>query len=478
VINPKGPAASPTAARRLATSTAVSAQRIRPGAAIEGLLALAIAVALGLAVWRFRDIGYLPQPFLYDLNYPLIGLYDTAYWANHSGVYDLGKSIYPPLSFVFLRLVTIHHCYAMSAFGGRDCDWLARGVILGFYVLNIGLVHRCLHRRDPRTAIPRAAALCLGLPMLYALECGNLIIVSFTFFLLGYCGLIRSAPLRWLALGLSINFKPYLLILLAPPLLRRQWRWLIGCAGVGSAIYLSTYAMQDDGSPTQLISNFNLYAVDITHKYWSDFYYGTSYWPLISLMSSQFRLLGFSSPHSGDIWRLVFVGLIRLAQVGTTICLVVAAFRPAAVNVHRLAALILAVVLTTITTGQSGYVQIFLFLLLFFEPCRGPVRSAILVTTYLLSIPADYALLPVIHGPAWSYLAGRPVVADFGVSFGQLLRPAGLMVIQYGLIILNLHDLFGRAQAAAPLDSADALHSLACSRRQVEPTPVPGVPTP
>src|SRR5471030_3119130 len=192
---------------------AASPQRARLNTVIEGSLALAIGLALGLALWRFRKIGYLPQPFLYDLNYPLMGLYDTAYWANHSGVYDLGKSIYPPLSFVFLRLVTIHRCYGMSAFGGRDCDWLVRWVILGFYVLNSGLVYRCFRQLDPHTALQRAVAMCLGLPMLYALECGNLIIVGFTFFLLGYGGLVRSAPLRWAALGLSINFKPYLLVL-------------------------------------------------------------------------------------------------------------------------------------------------------------------------------------------------------------------------------------------------------------------------
>jgi hypothetical protein len=443
----------------------------------EGLLALVICVALGLAVWRFRNIGYLPQPFLYDLNYPLMGLYDTAYWANHSGVYDLGKSIYPPLSFVFLRLVTIHRCYGMSAFGGRDCDWLARWVIFGFYVLNAGLVYRCFRQLDPHTALPRAAAMCLGLPMLYALECGNLIIVGFTFFLLGYGGLIRSAPLRWVALGLSINFKPYLLVLLAPFLLRRQWRWLIGCAAAGGLVYLLTYAVQGGGSPLQLISNLRLYAVDITRKYWSDFYYGTSNWPLIGMMTSQFHLLGFSSPRSGDGWRLVLVGLIRGAQLGTAVCLVAAAFRPAAVNIHRLAALILAVVLTTIASGQSGYVQIFLFFLIFFEPCRGPVRITVLVATYLLSIPTDYQLLPVIHGPAWSYLAGRPVAADFGVSVGQLLRPAGLLVIQFGLIVLNLQDLLGRGQAKASVGPAGAVCSLAWPRHQVEASPVAGVPT-
>jgi hypothetical protein len=467
-------AARPTAADRFAALTASHPRGARTAVLIEASLAAAIIVALGFVLWAFHEIGYLPQPFLYDLNYPLMGLYDTAYLANHPGAYDVGKSVYPPLSFVFLRLFTAHDCYRVSAFIGRDCDWLAHGVVLGFYVLNAGLVYRCFRKLDPTTAISRAVAMSLGLPMLYGLECANLIIVSFTFFVLGYSGLLRSRPLRWLALGLSINFKPYLLVLLVPPLLRRQWRWLTGCVVIGGVIYLLTYALQADGSPLQLISNLKLYAVDVRNKYWSDLYYGTSYWPLISFMSTQFRVLGFSSAHSADAWRLVFIILIRGAQLGTAICLVAALFRPAAVSVHRFAALILAVILTTITTGQSGYVQMFLFFLIFFEPWRGPVRITILVSTYMLSIPADYALLPVIHGAAWSYLGGRPVVADFGLSVGQLLRPGVLLVIQYGLIILTLNDLFGRRGATAAHDWISRLYSLASPRRRAEPRPAPG----
>ncbi|MDQ2859254.1 MAG: hypothetical protein M3T55_00695 [Pseudomonadota bacterium] len=435
--------------------TIASAPRSRSAVLVEALLALTVVVALGFVVWRFREIGYAPQPFLYDLNYPLMGLYDTAYWANHSGAYDLGKAIYPPLSFVFLRLFTAHGCYAISAFAGRDCDGFARWVIVGFYLLNAVLVWRCFRKLDAPSALPRALAVSLGLPMLYGLECANLIIVAFTFFVLGYSGLIRSAPLRWLALGLSINFKPYLLVLLFPPLIRRQWRWLVGCATVAGLIYVSTYGVEGAGSPLQLISNLRLYAADITHEYWSDVYYGTSYWPLIRFMSSQFQLLGLASPHSGDVWRLVFIVLIRGAQLGGAVCVVAAWFRPQAVNAHRFAAMILALILTTITTGQSGYVQIFLFFLIFFEPWRGPVRILILVCTYLLSVPADFVVAPVVHGGAWSYLGGRPVVADFGVSVGQLLRPAVLLIIQFGLIALNLRDVVG--PRPAPLVDTPAL---------------------
>ncbi|MDQ2764517.1 MAG: hypothetical protein M3Y22_13885, partial [Pseudomonadota bacterium] len=425
----EGSARSPAAARLFAVALADPRRRRSLAIGLEGLLAAAVVIALTVDLWRFHAVGYLPQPFLYDLNYPLMGLYDTAYWANNAGAYDIGKNIYPPLSFVFLRLTTVHRCYRETALLGRDCDLAVRWVILGFYIANVVLMWRCFRRLDPATAAPRTIAMTLGLPMLYGLECANLIIVAFTFFVLGYAGARRPGPLRWLALGLAINFKPYLLVLLAPAAVRRNWRWLSACALAAGGVYAVTFAVQHGGSPFELTRNLTLYAVNVNHKYWSDLYYGTSYWPLIRFMSAQFLRLGLSSSHAGDAWRAVFTLLIFGAQIGAVTCLIGGALRPAEVNPHRFAAMVVAIVLTTIATGQSGYVQIFLFFLIFLEPGRGLVRIVILACVYLLSIPADYVLAPVIDTPAWSWLGGRPVQAHFGISLGQLIRPAVLMVI-------------------------------------------------
>ena len=136
--------------------------------------------------------------------------------------------------------------------------------------------------------------------------------------------------------------------------------------------------------------------------------------------------------------------LIRGAQIGVTVCLVAAAVRPTAVDVRRFGALVAAISLTAFTTGSSGYAQIFLLFLLFYEPWRGPVRIAMLMGAFFLCLPIDYAFRPVVHGWAHSYLGERDVMVSFGVSVGQLVRPGILLVIQYGLIGINLSDLFDR----------------------------------
>lgn len=421
------------------------------GAWCEAGLAAAIGAAILSCALFFRHAGYLPQPFLYDVGAPLIGLYETTFWAHHAGTYGVGRNIYPPLSFVVARMMSLRACYALSPAAGRACDPLALGVLLAFFTANIVLIFRAYRALGAVSAAARTVAVALGLPMLYALECGNVIILAFTAFVLGYGEAARSGWARRLALVAAINFKPYLLIVLIPPAIRRQWRWLAATCAAGAALYALTWALEAGGSPAELLHNLFLYASAVAHRPWSDVYYATSYWPLI-------HYLGPTHPALAALATLA----MRLAQAGVAVSLIAAIRRPQSVDPARLSAMILAMALTTLATGQSGYVQIFLFYLLFREPWRGPARIVILVTAYILCIPADLRLAAVVHGVSQSVLSGRAVATQFGLSVGQILRPAGLLVIQFGLIYLNLADSLaaGRSGHAA----APAMASVAARR--------------
>jgi hypothetical protein len=172
---------------------------------------------------------------------------------------------------------------------------------------------------------------------------------------------------------------------------------------------------------------------------------------------------------------MVLTGVLRATQLAGLGCLVLALIRPAGVDVRRVAALSMAIAITAFTTGSAGYAEILLFFLVFYEPWRGPVRIAILLAAYLMCLPVDYAIMPVVHGPLRSWLGGRWVSGSFGVSIGQILRPALLLVIQTGLIVINLQDIFRRAAAARRSDD-DGLTCPASdsglSGAQVGPSPV------
>ncbi len=402
-----------------------------------------VLLGIGLAVARLLSDGYLPQPFYFRVGDSLMDLYSTAYWANNGQAYDGWQSIYPPLSFVFLRLFTVRRCYAVSDFAGRDCDGGAFLALLAFFLVNIGLVYATYRISDRRTAIPRTIAMAIGLPMLYALERGNLLIPCFTGFVLGYGGLIRRQWGRWLAMALSINFKPYLIFAAVPFTLRRDWRWVFGCGLIGLLIYLVTLAIYGSGSPGQIITDERIYSMEPSKGHFLDLYYATAYWPLIRVLHAYPVGLRLLPAGASDAVGLILTVGLRGAQLGTLACACLALARPAAVDVRRFGALLVGVALTGFTTGSAGYAQIFLFFLVFFEPWRGPVRIVVLSASYLLCLPIDFPILPVIHAPALSFLGGRVVMATSGLSVGHLLRPGVLLVIQYGLIVLNLADSLG-----------------------------------
>ena len=406
------------------------------------VLAGLVLAGLTFAVWSFLQQGYLPQPFYYRVSESLMDLYTPALWANHADAYDTWHSLYPPLSFVFLHLASLNGCYAADDLAGRNCDWLARGILSAIFLGNLALVYRSYRLADPSTAGPRTVAMGLGLPMLYALERGNLLIPCFTCFVLGYGDLVRRRWIRCLALAMAMNFKPYLVFVVVPMIIKRRWTTVAACALMAGAIYVATALWYGSGWPLQLIANETSYAAAPSKGYFSDLYFATSYWPLIRALHALPAGLRLGSAPVAAAWGVFLTGALRATQLAALACLILALVRPAGADIRRLAALSVAVSITAFTTGSAGYAQIFLFFLVFYEPWRGPARVTILLATYLLCVPLDLVILPLVHQRAYSWLGGREVIAVAGVSLGQLVRPALLLVIQSGLIIVNLQDIF------------------------------------
>ncbi len=403
-------------------------------------------ICIGWVIWRFGRDGYLPQPFYYLVNASLMDLYTTAMWAHREGAYAVWRSLYPPLSFDLLRLVTDAKCYLHGDLAGRQCDRAAAGFLVLVFFANAGLVVWSYRLSDSRTAIPRALAVAGGLPMLYALERGNLLIPCFTTFVLGTGPLLRSRWGRIFALALSVNFKPYLLGVFLPAVARRDWRWLLRFGAMGLAVYVATFLLQGAGTPLELLADIGKYRTGNGGALWGNLYYATSYWPLARFMSAHQGFAGSLQAWAPTAFSFAIVVVMRLVQLAVAACMIAAAIRPAGVDSRRFMALFTAMILTTVTNGSSGYALIFLFFLVFFEPWRGPARISVLLSAYLLCLPLDWAFWPMMHGPAHSFLGGRDVTVSFGVSVGQLLRPGLLLIIQVGLIVLNFQDILPARQ--------------------------------
>jgi len=416
--------------------------------AIELSLVLMVIYSLINVILFFKDQGFLPPPFFRSPNDTLMDWYNVAYWSNNPGAYYSYMSVYPPISFDFLRLFAIHSCYRFDSGFSRDCDWVGRVVLCSFYLLGTVLVYQVYRKRDPRTALMRAITIALGLPMLFALERGQLVIVCFVFFVLGQGRLLRSAWARWLCLAIAINFKPYLIATLLPQALRRRWRWLEGAVLATIVVYLITYGILGAGSPFEIIENQLAYSNPKVDGLFDSATYATTYTIIVQLLKSTFPFMTFLGSRPLEFMETLFPALMRLGQAGVALCFLGALIKPNAVPLYRLTALSTALFLTTINAG--GYAQVFLFFLVFLEPWRGVGRIVALVTVYALSLSTDVALLPIAHDAEVSWLSNRFVGIDLSVQLGELIRPALILVIEYALIGMSLADIMRASRPTLP----------------------------
>jgi hypothetical protein len=343
---------------------------------------------------------------------------------------------------VITRIFSLSRCYASSDTGTRGCDPIGVWVLLLSAAVNVVVSYKIFYRQDPRTAAPRAIALGLGLPALFGLERGNIVVPCFTLFALGYGRLLRSARLRWLCVAAAINLKPYLILPLIGQFSKRKWRWMEGVVIAVVAIYAVTFVLVGDGYPTDLISNivgfsqgptqFSIHSIEYANSYSGILQLlNASPYPIMTMIGSQpvELLAGFIPPfRAGGI--LVVVACMGLAIV-----------RPNVLTANRLGALSMALLLNLNSPG--GYATVFLLFYVFQERWRSWSITIPIVVGYLLSIPWDYEIAGIVSSTANSYLTGRQVTQATSIDVGILLRPGLLILMEYGLAFASILEFAG-----------------------------------
>lgn len=422
--------------------------RLRPvNVWLEPLLAFVVLGALVRVFFYFREFEHFPQPFFYEPYDVWMDWFNTAYWAYNKGAYDAWGTIYPPLSFVFLRIFTLGKCYAdASGYAARECDWVGLATLFSFFFLNIFLLWRTFRKIHRPSAPWRTLALGLGMPTLYGLERGNLIVVTFTFLILGFGPLLKSARLRWIAVGMAVNFKIYLVAGLFPQLLRRRWMWFEGAFLATFAIYVLTYGLLGDGTPLQLYKN----VTDVSELYQAatflDAWYAASYKPLLSLLTGQYQVVaGLGGSRIVDLL-IILLTTIQYTVMGIIIAAAVAAWlRPEVVPMHRLTFFGLAFAMTVSEPG--GYTMNFLIFFVFLEAWRGFGRIWSICVSYVLLMPLDIILDRVLPTIQESYLAGHTTFFTYYITVGPFVRPLLLQSTMVALAFLTIRDVWRDVQA-------------------------------
>jgi hypothetical protein len=407
--------------------------------AFEALCALAIIVAAGTTLAASIRAGYLVQPFIYITDDTFMDWFNTAWWGAHdegAGAYEVWGSIYPPISFVFLKLTTLQHCYVTDSLHARDCDWLGRVVMYSTFFLNIILVAVTYWRWDRVTAPFRVIAIGLGFPALYGLERGNLIMICFTFFFLAHAPLLRSARLKWLAAAISINFKVYLIATLAASFARRRWLSMEAIAILTMLVYAFTYALYGKGMPNEIITNIISFADIAKLNSWQDVYAATSLNSLDRLLRDNALALRYIDSDIVEWTLFILPKVVLLGQLSCVAAILATWLRPSSAPSTRLIAI--SVTLAIMTSEASGYTYMLVIAFVFFEPWKGKLRITALVLAYMLSLTTDYVFAYVLQQNQYSYWAGYNVHSQFGVALGHYVRPFGLIFMTGALNWLTI----------------------------------------
>ena len=408
---------------------------------VERLCMLAVISAFVATMIQSVEAGYLVQPFIYDTTDTHMDWFNTAWWGAHeagAGAYEVWRSIYPPISFLFLSLTTFGSCYVADSEFARDCDWLGLTAMHLSYVADVLIVGLAYWKWDRQTAPMRTIAIAFCFPLLHAWERGNIIMVAFVPFFLGFAPLLKSARLKWLMVACAINFKVYFITSLVAPFVKRRYVALEAILILTALVYFFTYAWYGKGLPQEIVENIMIFSSNFDGGSWQQVYAASSLNSMYQLFHENGPLLKFID---SDLVEWVLIVLPMVVTIGQLSCIgafVAAWLRPASAPVYRLVGL--ATAFAIMTTESGGYTPFLVLAFVFFERWEGKLRIAALLIAYGECLLADYVLSYVTNAVRFSWYAGHDVQSHFGVAVGQFLRPTGLIAIAFCLGLRTILD--------------------------------------
>ena len=404
-----------------------------------------------LGFWRvynlFQSNGYLGPPFVFDIGDTFMDWFNPAYFAHNGHAYDVYKSIYLPLSFAITGLFGDPRCYDRLAADARNCDVVGIVFILLTYVACVAVTAWVFWRRDRKTAIYRSVAVAIGQPLLFALERGQLIMLTYIAFVLLYGGVLNT---RWRMVGgaaLMANTKVYMLLPLFGLAIKRQWRLFELCLIGFVALYLVTLLIVGEGTPLELATNLqNWFGVRIG-GIWDEMLYTTTYKPLLLLDVFQYPVRDYIEQRYVDAGVIFIKGYVIFSRLLCFLCIGFAWLYPKAISNSRLVFFIL--MQSFIAQNPGGYAITLIIFPVFLEKGRNPLIIFAIFCAYLISFPGDWTLAKLYDIQRTSWLSQRTVMSEYVVPLGALIRP-GIIALMLWSLALDSLIAFHRAMRRTP----------------------------
>jgi hypothetical protein len=402
---------------------------------VEPVLGLLILGCFAYQAWFLATSGYLGQPFFYDTLDTLMDFHHTAYWSHSDGPYTVWGSIYPPLSFAVLKLVTPAQCYAVDPFIGRTCYPVAVALLLmGMLALAV-VVWRASASEPFSIRASRVVLVTFGLPALFGLERGNLVLWAVPA-MVWALQTPRSGWLQAFALAWAINLKPYLLIVWMPLGLTQGWRSVARPVAATTVVYGLSVIAVGDGLPWHLLDNMRSFVGDGAINYWEKIYYSTSLSPMLRTLQSELPISQYMDSQLSDLMEHTISRALAMTACLSVLAMAAVLLVPRSKRPQQLLVTHMVALALCMTEALGGYTTLLLVALLVLLPANAESRTGtsrqlprqmhltLVVVAYVLSLPIDHIVILIRESGAPIWLTGLQVEIQHGISIGQGLRPA------------------------------------------------------
>jgi len=373
---------------------------------------------LALSFYSIAVYGRLPHPFHNVPFDAFMDFFNTNWWAFNEGRYLEWKSIYPPLTFAIAKVFVPKKCIGIGDPAAlRACSSQVLLFFIPIYLYAAYLSTKIINKFNSfslkRDQLFLFGAVLLSLPFLYTAERMNYLIVTYIF----YCLYLteKRGFLKYIYFGIAVNMKPYLILLSASYLIRRELKNFMYSIISPVIIFLIGKWIIKDRNSGQFLFNMFEFGQNLPPSfhglnYQSSFSNALRYFYTIYDIDQSFALIQIL---------LFLIPLVAVIQIRKNI---------KNMDIFELNFLIFLGILIA-TSSLGGYAMIFLipFISLFMKKEYG-----IFIFMITLLIPFDLIFYQgALTGLVNSYFSNDIIDNSIQITTGSILRPLVLILILF-----------------------------------------------
>lgn len=392
--------------------------------------------------------GYLPTPFLYDKSDTFMDLFNPLRWAYNEGRYTEWGSVYPPLNFYILKIINFVFLggqHGSPSVMRANSPYVIGGLYFIYLAVPAIVLQTKLWQEFLRTEkILIYFAFLLSAPTLFALERGNLILITPILLVLA---LSKIGITRSVCIALLINLKPYFALLLFYYIARKYWKGFINCTMLSGLIFVMTGLALD-----------NHFYVFFTNLF--NFSHGTGLHSLREVMAMPSSVSAFSyvlknptgamfaSSHLSSNTIAIVVNFIEAGKWSViAISLAVLFIKSKQIRDTEIFSL-LVVIICNLDIWVGGYTFILYIALI---PVFIKMRAKWLYLSLLALIAMPLDIIPIISGfigEQYSYLTSTNINIWWTLGLGSVIRPIVNLIL---LLFLSREFLARKARTQSPI---------------------------